>query len=128
VAWLSYLAAAQGGQPLSGADIVQYVITAVNLGVLGIVFWLFVQGKIHSDSEIGRLTTENTRLIAEKAKSEDQRDEALKVAREDIVPLLTSFTATTSALLPLLQDLVRRQEERRGDGEGYVAQKRRRET
>lgn len=59
------------------------------------------------------LVRENERLIAEKTKAEEQRDEALKIAQTQLVPLLASFTATVSALLPLLQDLVREREARK---------------
>ena len=52
------------------------------------------------------LERENARIIAE-------RDEALKVTHQ-LIPLLTQFTATTAALIPLLQELVRNQEGRRG--------------
>jgi len=120
VTCLSYVlaTAGPGSGPLTGADIVQYVITAVNLGVLGIVFWLFVQGKIHSDSELSRLTAENARLVAEKTHAEQMRDDLERIARDDLIPLLTSFTATSSALLPLLQDLVRQREGRSGRDSG----------
>jgi hypothetical protein len=50
------------------------------------------------------------RALAEKRQAEDQRDEELRMARDQIVPLLSSFTATTTALIPLLQELVRHQE------------------
>lgn len=56
------------------------------------------------------LEAELTRVLAEKKQAEAQRDEALKFARDDMVPLLSSFTATTTALIPLLQEVVRNQE------------------
>ena len=52
------------------------------------------------------LERENARIITE-------RDDALKVAQQ-MIPLLTQFTATTAALIPLLQELVRNQERRNG--------------
>jgi hypothetical protein len=54
------------------------------------------------------------RLIAERQHAEDQRDEALKIARNELVPVLGSFTSTTGALIPLLQEVVRAQEGQRG--------------
>jgi len=57
------------------------------------------------------LVAENIRLIAEKQADEEQRDEALKLARDQVVPLLTTFNASVASRLPILQDVVRQQEE-----------------
>ncbi len=38
-------------------------------------------------------------------------DEALKLARDQAVPLLTTFNATVASLLPILKGVVRQQEE-----------------
>lgn len=54
------------------------------------------------------LVRENERLLARAEKAEEQRDEALKVSQEQIVPLLSQFVGTTSALLPVLQQIVAR--------------------
>lgn len=56
------------------------------------------------------LLKDNERTSARADKAEGQRDEAMRFASDQLVPLLTSFTATTSALIPLLQELVRHQE------------------
>src|ERR1700761_724183 len=56
------------------------------------------------------LERENGRLIAEKQELAEQRDDAIKIAQTQVVPLLTSFNATMTALLPLLQRLVADQE------------------
>lgn len=111
--YLSVIASASTASTLSGSDIVQVILSAVNLGVLGIVFWLFIQGHLHTDSEVDRLGAENARLVEEKHAAEQQRDEAMKLAQSQIVPLLSSFVGTTSALLPLLQDLVAMREDLR---------------
>jgi hypothetical protein len=60
------------------------------------------------------LEKELARTIARAEHAEDQRDEALRVARDQMVPLLSSFTSTTGALIPLLQEVVRAQEGRNG--------------
>jgi hypothetical protein len=113
---LGLAVAAQDGAPasLTAGDLISAITTAVNLGVLGVVFWLFVQGRLHSDSEIGRLTetiarmaADSERLVAERVRAEEQRDEALRVVRDQIAPALGSFVTTTTALLPLLQEVVR---------------------
>ena len=50
---------------------------------------------------------ERDRLILEKQKAEDQRDAALSIAQDQLVPLLTTFVSTTETLIPLLQAIVR---------------------
>jgi hypothetical protein len=63
----------------------------------------------------GDLEKELARVIAEKRDIEEQRDAAQAFAQEQMVPLLTQFVATTAALIPLLQEIVREQE-RHGGG------------
>ncbi len=53
----------------------------------------------------GDLIAERDRLIAEKHTAEQQRDEALKVA-SDLAPLLSTFIASTGALIPILQGII----------------------
>ena len=44
---------------MSGStDIVQLVTSALNLGVLAVVFWLFVGGKLHASSEMEQATAD----------------------------------------------------------------------
>jgi hypothetical protein len=95
----------------AASDIVTYVL---GYGVLGIAVVMFALRVIVPRSAVDDaraqarvdLLEENRRLIAEKTRAEEQRDEALRIAQTQLVPLLTSFTATTTALLPLLQELV----------------------
>lgn len=111
---------AEGGPavtPVDAAsgDLVAYVL---NYGILGILVLAFTFKLIapywvlKAAREEGRadLIEENKRLIAEKEKAEAQRDDALKVAQDQLVPMLISFNATVGALLPLLQQVVARQE------------------
>jgi hypothetical protein len=42
----------------SSTDLVQLVTAALNLGVLGVVFWLFVGGKLHASSEVQQITAD----------------------------------------------------------------------
>jgi hypothetical protein len=120
VLWLA-LTLAQGPDPSvtpvdsAANSILSYVL---GYGVLGVAAVLFVLRIIVPRSAVtqaraearGDLEAELARVLAEKAKAEEQRDEALKVARDQIVPLLSSFTATTGALIPLLQEIVRTRE------------------
>lgn len=52
--------------------------TATNFGVLGIVFWLFLTGKLHNDDEMKRVETD---LAAEREAHEMTR-QALALANE----------------------------------------------
>jgi hypothetical protein len=127
VLWLAW-SYSQGPTSLTPVDsatstIVGYI---TSFGVLGIVALAFAFGWLKSGrtSERDRATlraearsdleAELARVIAEKKQAEEQRDEALKVARDQVVPILGSFTSTTAALIPLLQEVVRAQEGSRG--------------
>jgi len=92
-------------------------ITALALAWLLFRGWRLVQPGYDDQVRVsGRnesradLLEENRRLIAEKTRAEEQRDEALKIAQTQLVPMLVQFNATVSALIPLLQDLVARRE------------------
>lgn len=67
------------------------------------------------DAQIADLKAQLERENAEKAQIAQQRDEAVQLAQEKLVPMLGSFTATTTSLIPLLQDLVRYREARARD-------------
>lgn len=62
------------------------------------------------------LLAERDRLLTEKQQAEDQRDEALTIARDQLTPLLQSFVATTSVLVPILQEIIRDAPARRRRG------------
>lgn len=64
------------------------------------------------------LIAERDRVLTEKQAAEDQRDEALTVARDQVAPLLASFVATTSALVPILQEIIRNSPRRRRGDDG----------
>ena len=101
------------------SSVVGYWLSFGAIGIIALVlFWLYVwPGKLAKsirDEARADLLEENQRLRGENDKLAAQRDEALNLVQEKLLPMLASFTATTSALLPLLQDLVRRQERRNG--------------
>lgn len=96
----------------------------LNYGVLGLVVVAILTGLLWArpsvervlaerDAHLASLTEERDRLIEEKARAEEQRDAAISIAQDKIVPLLTSFNATTQTLIPLLQELVRDDDRRR---------------
>jgi hypothetical protein len=98
------------------SDLISYILGYGVLGVvaLALAFRFLVPGKSIDDireSARADLIEENRRLIARAEKAESQRDEALRIAQDQLIPLLTSFTATTQSLIPLLQGLVRNREE-----------------
>jgi hypothetical protein len=132
--WLPYLASTVPGiapwlatgtvSPLSSAgdDIVSYIVGYGPIGVFLLALaWLLYKGwqvispprmaAVRDDARAD-LIAENKRLIDEKHAAEQARDEALRMANDQIVPVLASFNATMSALLPVLQDLVARGEVR----------------
>lgn len=119
--WLPYIAVlATSVTPLGSAtgDIVTYLLSFGPLGVGAVLFGLgYIVPKPVKDSAVAAarsdLVAENARLIVEKDHIAEQRDEALKLASDQLVPMLVSFTAATQSLLPLLQELVRNRE--RGD-------------
>ncbi len=88
-------------------------------GPLGICFvamaWLFLKGfRLTSPKAVAAiraearkdLIAERDRVIAEKHEAERERDEALRIATQQLMPLLGQFTAATQSLLPVLQSLV----------------------
>lgn len=92
-------------------DLVTYILGYGVLGVvaLALAFRFLVPAKALEEvreTARGDLVAENARLITRAEKAEAQRDEALKIAQTQLVPLLSQFTATTAALIPLLQELV----------------------
>lgn len=109
--WLLYLAASVSPVGAASGDIIDYIL---GYGVLGIAAVLFVLRIIVPRSAVDDakaqarvdLLEENRRLIARAEKAESQRDDAMRFATDQLVPLLSSFTATTSALLPILQGLI----------------------
>lgn len=124
--WLPVLAEAVSPVGSAAGDIVTYILGFGPLGIGVVLFALrvIVPGKsadaaieaarADKDAAVGQaridLVRENERLIAEKTRAEEQRDAALKIAQEQLVPLLGSFVATSQSLIPLLQELVRKRE------------------
>jgi hypothetical protein len=110
----------------AAGSVVGYVLGYGPLGIIALALaWLLFKGwrlaGPNRDAELREslredlrsdLLRENQRLLEEKNRAEEQRDEALKVARDQVVPILTTFNATMAALLPLLQELVRNRENR----------------
>ena len=100
------------------SSVLSYILSYGVLGVVSLALafrFLVPRGAIKQAREEARadLLKEIENLRADKKQAEEQRDEALKVANGQIVPLLVSFTSATQSLLPLLQQLVAEREPRR---------------
>lgn len=91
----------------------QEVAPYLNYGVLGMVVVAIFTGWLWAKPAVDRLMAERDRLIEEKRKAEEQRDAALSIAQDKIVPLLTTFVGTTQTLIPLLQQIIRESSEHR---------------
>jgi len=113
--------APSGTDPITGitGQILSYGVVGAFAVILAIVLYrgIFVRAsdaKADADARVeaarADLLREIEHIRAEKQKAEEQRDAALKVAQEQLVPLLTSFVATSQSLIPLLQELVRNRE------------------
>ena len=121
--WHLILLAAETGTP----DPINSAISQIlGFGVLGVValalaFRFIVPRGAVDDArkeargdlldQIGGLERDCERLQREKAEAAEQRDEAQQFAQAQLIPLLLNFTNATGALLPILQDIVRRRDE-----------------
>lgn len=120
--WLAFLAASVTPVDSATASIVSYILGFGPIGIIALAFafrFIVPRSAVDEAKEQARrdLVEENKRLIAEKAHAEESRDDALRVAQTQIVPLLVTFNATVAALLPLLQEMVSRREGHdRGNG------------
>lgn len=114
----SYVASVTPVDQATGS-VTGYIIGYGPLGIIALAMaWLMFRGwRLTSPGreaeirESGRadLLKELERSLTDKRQSDEQRDDAMRFAVDQLVPLLTSFTATTTALIPLLQELVRYQ-------------------
>ena len=99
------------------------VSTILGYGVLGIVAlalalrFLVPKGAVDDArneartdllAQVERLEKDNERLRQDKKAVEDQTGRGAAVHPAKLVPLLVQFTGATSALIPLLQELVSR--------------------
>lgn len=61
-------------------------------------------------AQVERLEREREQDQRDRKEAERQRDEALKFSQTNLIPLLVNFTNATTALLPILQQVVQHQE------------------
>lgn len=113
---LIHLAGSVSPVDAATGSIVGYILGFGPIGIIALAFafrFIVPRSAVDEAKDQARadLVKENERLIKEKLHAEEQRDDALRVANDQIVPLLISFNATVSALLPLLQELVSHRED-----------------
>jgi hypothetical protein len=85
----------------TSSDLLQLITSALNLGVLGIVFWLFVGGKLHASSELDRITTDKDQwreAYEEERAAHRATREALAVANERAEAAVESARVTNKLL------------------------------
>lgn len=112
-------------------DLTTYVLSYGILGVAAVVLaWFLYKGwRLMSPSreaeirkavrdearadlvtQVERLEREREQDQRDRKEAERQRDEALKFSQVNLIPLLVNFTNATTALLPILQQVVQHQE------------------
>jgi hypothetical protein len=129
------IAIAAGGPastPIGSAsgDLVSYILGygVLGIGVLAIMFrllvpyWVMKESRDQAEARYQEAKTfwENQmrdaradweaqlgRVLQEKQHAMDQRDAAMSLAQDRIVPLLTSFVAVSESLIPFMQSQVR---------------------
>ena len=118
----AFLASSVSPVDAATGSVVGYILGFGPIGIIALAFafrFIVPRSAVDEAKDQARrdLVEENKRLIEEKGKAEESRDDALRIAQTQIVPLLVTFNATVAALLPLLQELVSRREGHdRGNG------------
>jgi hypothetical protein len=115
--WLAVTGPGTSVTPIDTASdsITGYILGFGPLGIIALALaWLLFRGwrlvspegaaTIRAEGRAD-LIAERDRLLDEKHAAERERDEASKVAR-DLAPLLSSFIASTGALIPILQGII----------------------
>lgn len=109
--------------PAGGSDVLGTAAqTVLGYGVVGavalVLAWIVYKGKFTPQERVDELVAasradllrELESVRADLLKTQEQRDSAMRMATDQLVPLLTSFVATSQSLIPLLQELVRNRE------------------
>lgn len=91
--------------------VVGYWLSFGAVAVVGaVLFWQYQwPGKARlriRDEARADLAAENQRLREALAHAEHQRDEAMGIANEKLLPLLANFVAITGGMVPVLQQVV----------------------
>lgn len=82
----------------------------LNYGVIGLFFIAALFGYIYLKPSVDDIKKERDRAIHDKSEAEKQRDQAVQIAQEKFVPLLTTMVDNMKIFIPLLQAVVTRQD------------------
>jgi hypothetical protein len=89
----------------TSTDLLQLVTSALNLGVLGLVFWLFVGGKLHASSEMEQATADRDqwrKAFEDERTAHQATRESLAVA-SDRAEAAVEAARVTAKLLEVIQ-------------------------
>jgi asparagine synthetase A len=95
----------------TSSDLLQLITSALNLGVLGVVFWLFVGGKLHASSELDRVTADKDewrKAYEEERSGHRATREALVIANERAEAAVESARVTNKLLEAVQQQQLRK--------------------
>lgn len=82
------------------------VLSFLQYGVLGLVIVALLLGWLWAKPAVER-------IITDKEKAEQARDDLMKVQEEKVLPALLEQTGVTRSLIPVMQEVVRLLEEHR---------------
>jgi len=91
------------------SSIVSNIIASAGAGT-AIMVVLFLTGMAWTKSSVDEIKRQRDAAEQRAKAAEEQRDEALKLATDKMVPLLANFVSVTTVLIPLLQQVVASQE------------------
>jgi hypothetical protein len=95
------------------SSIITAILTTGGTGI-AIAFVLIILGFLWPKHAVSEIIAQRDRESARADKAEEERNDAVRIAQDKIVPLLGAFTAATDALLPLLQWQIRVRESHGG--------------
>lgn len=97
---------AAAGDPASGAAALTDPQLWVNVGSLGVIFWLFVRGILYSKSSVDEMRESYKLLLDASQRREDQlraeRDRAL-AERDEMIGVITDFNHMAAGMLQVIQ-------------------------
>jgi hypothetical protein len=85
----------------SSSGLLQLITSCLNLGVLGLVFWLFVGGKLHASSEMEQATGERDqwhKAFEDERAAHQATRESLAVASDRAEAAVEAAKVTTKLL------------------------------
>ena len=106
--WLPYLAQAISPLTLAGAsgvtstaDILQLATAALNLGLAGVIIYLFIDGKLHASGEVEQVNTDRDwwrKAFEDERAAHNATRESLAVANDRAEAAVEAAKVTTKLL------------------------------